>query len=61
MLKSSVLILEKTELKLNEALIDFTKVKADRDQFIREINILKQEKQLLAAKIAALIDDGIEA
>ena len=61
MLKSSVLSLEQTELKLNEALIDFTKVKADRDQFIREINILKQENQLLAAKIAALIDDGIEA
>ena len=61
MLKSSVLSLEQTELKLNEALIDFTKVKADRDQFINEINILKQENQLLAAKIAALIDDGIEA
>ena len=61
MLKSSVLSLEQTELKLNEALIDFKKVKADRDQFIREINILKQENQLLAAKIAALIDDGIEA
>ena len=61
MLKSSVLSLEQTELKLNEAFIDFKKVKADRDQFIREINILKQENQLLAAKIAALIDDGIEA
>ena len=61
MLNSSVLSLEQTELKLNEALIDFKKVKADRDQFIREINILKQENQLLAAKIAALIDDGIEA
>ena len=61
MLNSSVLSLEQTELKLNEALIDFKKVKADRDQFIREINILKQENQLLAAKIAALIDDGIQA
>ena len=61
MLKSSVLSLEQTELKLNEAFIDFTKVKADRDQFINEINILKQENQVLAAKIAALIDDGIEA
>ena len=61
MLNCSVLSLEQTELKLNEALIDFTKVKADRDQFIREINILKQENQLLAAKIAALIDDGIQA